>query len=658
MKSLVQIAAVVLLILIGSAPAMPQTISVSPDATIPQILDYMVLLEPGDVEFDEKAGVLRGKIALGHQSQSFANRPIEQGSWLGGRLTNETNLRGEWRLDTEFAMWESNGVVYLVRDGKAEIILAQNWATTKIKDRIPPERIVTSKPIVLEPGQSADIWIKFQAPWSTHHPLRLVTPSDLLASRHARAFAFGRHNGIGFTLVVMMLVFWWLLRFKPAFYFSIFFSTMLAGNLLIEGYPFFYLYPNAPYLNVWTLTLFRVIMCFTYLQFIRSFLRSPEQYPRLDKAMRVLMLAVTVCAVWIILASGIGISAAGSVISSLLILVSICVFVFLIFLSGILSVKDRIRGGYFFLIGNSVFIFSSTSLIFTALGISSISLRQSNDIVAILQLLHGAVFAAAVIFQAFGLRQERDNALNAEILTSKENLKIANSLIEARSDRDRARTLAEQSQMRLATASHDLRQPLTSLKLALEQADEGNPDLKQKLEAGLEYLDGVLGEALSDSRPQEHAHLSKQNDYEAVPLAIIFENIERMFRSEAEVKGLDFLIIPCEAEALTEPVILIRILSNLISNAIRYTEAGHVRISADIQGETISIEVSDTGPGVSTSEFDRLAAPYQRGEAGVKGEGLGLHIVSKLADQTGLTFECESQQGGGSIFRLNGLRRS
>jgi len=649
-KSLVHIAAIVLLILFGAAPAMPQTVSVSPDETIPQVLDYMDLRAPGTVQFDEETGTLIGETALGSQSECYATRQLPEGSWLGVRLQNTGDRRGEWRLDTELAIWEGRSEAYLVRDGKPEIILRDNWTSTKIRDRVPPERVITSRPIMLEPGQSADLWIKSNAQWSTHQPMRLAHPAELFASRQERAFAFGRHNGAGFALVAIMLVFSLLLRFRPAFYFSIFYAAMLAGNIILEGYVFFYLHPDLPELNVWATTLFRTVMCFAYLQFVRSFLSSFERYPRFDRTILSLLVAVvliTICNIF-----------AFSVLSILLMLVAVVVFVVLILTAGIIAVKDQIRGGGFFLVGTLVIVLGSMVMVLAVTEILDISVRQLNDIIMYIQLLHGVVFAAAVFAQAFGLRQERDNALAAELVASEENLKIANSLIAAKTDRDRARTLAEQSQLRLATASHDLRQPLTSLKLALEQADEGNPDLKQKLEAGLEYLNSVLGGALSNSRPQEHEHLSEHHGHEAVPLSIIFGNIERMFKPEAVAKGLEFVITPCDGDVLTDPVALIRIISNLTSNAIRYTQAGQVRLSAKIQDDTISVEVSDTGPGLSKSEFEQLTAPYQRGEQATEGEGLGLHIVSTLAEQTGLTLEYDNQPGGGSAFRLGGFRRS
>lgn len=646
-KSLVQIVAFVLLILFGSMPAVSQTVSVSPDETIPQILDYMDLREPSAVQFDEQTGVLQGDIALGSQSEFYDTRQLAEGSWLGARLQNAGDRRGEWRLDTEFAVWEGRSEVYLVRDGKSEVILRDNWMATKISDRVPPERIITSLPIVLEPGQSADLWIKFNAQWSTHQPMRLVHPAELLASRQERAFAFGRHNGAGFALVAIMLVFSLLLRFMPAFYFSIFYAAMLVGNLILEGYVFFYLHPDLPELNIWATTLFRTAMCFAYLQFVRSFLRSFERYPRFDRTVLGLLVAVVLITIWNIFAF--------SILSILLMLIAIVVFVLLIFAAGVLAVKDQIRGGGFFLAGTLVFVLGSIVMVLAVTEVLDIGVRQLNDIIMYVQLLHGVVFAAAVIAQAFGLRQERDNALAAELATSEENLEIAKSLIAAKTGRDRARRLAEQSQLRLATASHDLRQPLTSLKLALEQADEGNPELKQKLEAGLEYLDGVLGGALSESRPEEHEHLSMSTEHEAVPLAIIFENIERMFRPEATAKGLEFVIIPCEADVMTDPVALIRILSNLTSNAIRYTEAGHVKISAAIQDDVVVLEVSDTGPGLSKSELEHLMKPYQRGDQGSEGEGLGLHIVSTLAVETGLTLDYDDTAKNGSTFRLGGL---
>ncbi|MEP4059330.1 ATP-binding protein, partial [Parasphingorhabdus sp.] len=113
---------------------------------------------------------------------------------------------------------------------------------------------------------------------------------------------------------------------------------------------------------------------------------------------------------------------------------------------------------------------------------------------------------------------------------------------------------------------------------------------------------------------------------------------------------------PTNVAVDTDAVLLIRILSNLISNAIKYTQKGQVELLCFQYGDKASIEVRDSGVGLTEEQLSRVMKPYQRNTVDGDGEGLGLHIVSTMAEQAGLVLEADSDTGRGTVFRLDGFR--
>lgn len=608
----------------------------------------MVDREAAAIVYDEASKQLIGNISLSNDQLNYPQRALTPGTWLGANITNTGNTSGEWYLDTEFAIWQVNFTAYVIKDGNVSIVMKQNWASSRIQDRVPPERIVTSLPIELKSGQSAQLWIEVGETWSTAHFVRLVSPSRLYSSRDGRTMLIAGTTGIGFTLVAMLFVFTLLLRFKPALFFAIFLAANLSLNLSIEGYAFYHFYPNFPQLNVWIILGLRVAIGLSYLQFIRTFLKSPEQYPVLDKIIRWFVIAILIILVWNLISL--------SQLAQLFILIAVVFFTGLVIYSAYLAVRDRVVGGTLFALATAILMLASAQFILATTGMLGIGRRASNDIALFLQLIHATVFTAAVVSQAFGMRRERDLALKSELDTSRKNLEIAHSLVVAKRARDEARQFAERNRRKLATASHDLRQPLTSLKLALESLEEDTPDLKPKISASLDYLDAILGSTLSASNQDElDDHHGATPTAEAISLSVIFDNLERMFASDAESKSLDLIFEPTKLMVHAEVISLIRVLSNLVSNAIKYTNSGRVRVSSKYEDEHVSLSVHDTGEGMDEQTVLRVMQEYERASTEAGGEGLGLSIVSQLVQKHDWTFTTHSVPREGSIFTIGNI---
>ena len=137
---------------------------------------------------------------------------------------------------------------------------------------------------------------------------------------------------------------------------------------------------------------------------------------------------------------------------------------------------------------------------------------------------------------------------------------------------------------------------------------------------------------------------------------VLIERIEADYRPVAREKGLEFRVAPVDVEVRSDPVLLGRVVRNLVDNAFKYTRAGSVTLSAELDETTVRIAVRDTGPGIPESERERIFEEfYQVGNPErdrAEGLGLGLAIVRRLARLLGLRLKLKSEPGRGSTFSV------
>jgi signal transduction histidine kinase/CheY-like chemotaxis protein len=207
----------------------------------------------------------------------------------------------------------------------------------------------------------------------------------------------------------------------------------------------------------------------------------------------------------------------------------------------------------------------------------------------------------------------------------------------------------------LAAASHDLRQPMQALSMyasVLEDRVAGSD--AERVVRGIQLsvrtleqlFDGLLDIARIDSgviRP----------NVVAFPLLPLIENVVEAERSIAAHKGLEIRVVASSSSVRSDPVLLERILKNLVTNAVRYTERGRIVVGCRRAGRRVRLQVADSGVGIPAHEQERIFEEYYQLEgASTQGLGLGLSIVKSLADLLGHSVKVRSAPGRGSVFSL------
>ncbi|MEA2984223.1 MAG: hypothetical protein QOD94_477 [Alphaproteobacteria bacterium] len=219
--------------------------------------------------------------------------------------------------------------------------------------------------------------------------------------------------------------------------------------------------------------------------------------------------------------------------------------------------------------------------------------------------------------------------------------------------------LATQAKSRfLATASHDLRQPLHALGLFVAQlqfrnrADE-RKKIISRIQASLSVMNELFNALLDVTKLDAGILAPKLVDY---PVALLLKRIETTFAEAAREKGLSLSVMGSGAWIRSDRILLERIIFNLVSNAIRYTARGRILVGCRKSGKQLRIEVWDTGIGIAADqhenifgEFYRLKSSDPRQPAGF---GLGLAIVDRLSKLLEHSVDVRSTVGKGSYFSV------
>jgi signal transduction histidine kinase len=206
----------------------------------------------------------------------------------------------------------------------------------------------------------------------------------------------------------------------------------------------------------------------------------------------------------------------------------------------------------------------------------------------------------------------------------------------------------------MAVAGHDLKQPLQVMVMAIDRIRNKLTDTKDRerlsyaIDAGMrmaEELDRLAETSVLD------AGFGVPN-LRSFPITDVFDSISANWRLHAEAKGLDLVAIPSKAHVVSDPGMLRAILGNLVGNAIKYTEQGRVLIGCRKRGNSVSIEVLDSGSGIPATQLGSIFEAFHQINPDSEGLGLGLSIVRRSAEALGHEITLKSDLTRGSHFAV------
>ncbi len=297
--------------------------------------------------------------------------------------------------------------------------------------------------------------------------------------------------------------------------------------------------------------------------------------------------------------------------------------------------------------------------IYPLLIMSAISFLRELDVI------HVTFSVLMLVYLAVGTRlaESLHRAYLESVNLRFENIDLIENLKQQKEAAVQAQHTAEEANVAksrfLAAASHDLRQPLHAMSLfvqALEESELPNAErvmlsnVRRSVDAMEELFNALLDVSKLDAGVVP-VNLS------TVPLQPIMERVVAQSQPMAQDKGLGLRLRCAPVYVRTDPMLLERILRNLVSNAVCHTARGRVLVSCRRHGGSIRLEVWDTGPGIPADqhqaifrEFIQLNNPERNR---LKGLGLGLAIVERLCNLLHHPLTLRSRVGRGSVFALS-----
>jgi signal transduction histidine kinase len=278
--------------------------------------------------------------------------------------------------------------------------------------------------------------------------------------------------------------------------------------------------------------------------------------------------------------------------------------------------------------------------------------------------LHTFIAAVMLVVLAFilGFGHNLNNVLTQSLAIRYENVDLIGELQAQTAAAQHARAAAESANRGktqfLAAASHDLRQPLHALGLfaAALAAKVREPELKSlvdNIHASVDALERLFSAMMDISKLDAGAVEPVRCSF---PLAPLFARVDAAFAEVAATRGLRLRVVATQTWVDSDPLLLERILFNLVSNAVRYTERGGAVLGVRRRGASLAIDVCDSGIGISATERERIFDEFYQIDAaerhGRQGMGLGLAIIRRLAALLQHEVEVDSASGRGSRFSI------
>lgn len=238
---------------------------------------------------------------------------------------------------------------------------------------------------------------------------------------------------------------------------------------------------------------------------------------------------------------------------------------------------------------------------------------------------------------------ERERVLNERLQEANERLREANEL------KDNF----------LANTSHELRTPITTIlgftDVLRDEVDGHHEEFLDIIEESGQRLMRTLNALLDLAKLRSGV---MEADLKRVDVVNRADDIVEMFEHKAEEKGIDLRLDAPETPVYTrlDDRYLERVLDNLVSNAVKFTEEGHVIVDVEEADDKVHIHVRDTGIGIDDEFLPYLFDDFKQESSGMdrshEGTGLGLAITSRMVELMGGTIEVESVKGEGSVFTV------
>lgn len=563
--------------------------------------------------------------------------------WLKLELKNTSTIEEDWRIHFK-ENFKQLFDVYLVRQNfSVETVLSQDLENGFSSRPVQYPELVA--PLLVQPGEQVTVLVNYWSEGASYLQLTLETGpsfSDKAAKRTAKNFIY---YGMMILLIIAALICLIVYRHMVFAAYIAYSGSTLLYLMHSDGVAYQYLWPELPKFNsVASIFIGSGIIIFAC-TYARVFLITKKRHPIVDKLLLVIIISTLALDVASFFADN-------QIIKKVLVLMSLvtvsaCTF------AGIVAARKRFKEVRFYLLAWVGIV--AASLIMNLRHWVGIELSQDFqfDFMRVVMVVDAAMMGLAIADRYNQVRNARQVAMKETLAVAERNIELSKRLSDLETKFSVISEASETKDKEIANTIHDLRQPLHALRLTvhdLVQGNSNNSDGSPEIEETFSYLEKLVSTHLEGATHGHAQTLAATEDPQNQPSTDeVLKSIHEMFLPDAAAKGLDFRYVPTSLSAKLDSLVLMRIITNIVSNAIKYTEAGSILLGCRRDHENIRIEVHDTGNGLTEDDFSSATKRNSRlvDEEGPQGNGFGLDIVNDLVKRHGLELKlCDKRRKG------------
>ncbi|MEY4588318.1 MAG: hypothetical protein RL497_394 [Pseudomonadota bacterium] len=543
--------------------------------------------------------------------------------WYAIHLANNTNIPDEWFIAT--------GV-------STAPLLRAYWLNTSSSNHSHAEhQLITSRmaygfptlllPLPLKPGDAGVLFIEYQSLANFPLTLHLYNEFHLLDKSQHLKLANGIYMGAMGVLFLFFFGQFLIGRTVVYFYYSMFVFFTILMVMQISGVNHFFA-PGSLAQTLFTTLVGGGIYTF-YFFFAAEFFQLKNKNVFLYRAL--ITLGTVVLAI-----SAINFIHPTAYALSIVIAIGLPWPI----ASAVWAWQQKNSSAIFFLIGSLAHCISTYLLLLACLGFATLQNEFLFRIACIGLMIDILCFAVAIIYHNNQVRLNYSRQLQ-------ERINDLNALTESEQMSSKALTLSKQAVLNLAATAHDLQQPLSSMQILLSLQNAADP-ITQNVQGALNYACSLLNSALGSAK-QDYKMISEYIDAHT-----LLHAAQLRHQNNFNDKKLNLRLRCKSTPIICLPIVINRILDNLLSNAYKYTTQGKILISGRLRANgTFLIQVWDTGRGMDHKQVSKLTTPFERmNNTEELGFGLGLFIVKSLCHQAGYPFSIHSKEHHGSCFSV------
>jgi signal transduction histidine kinase len=566
----------------------------------------------------------------------FTNRAL----WLTFGLHNPSAEHGLWVLDLghHFA---PELVVYEERASGARVLLRES-PSLSFHERPWPHRNLLAQ-LELEPDEHSRVLIGYRSSGAVTLPASIVAPEAFAQQNRAESAVNAAFHAAMSFMLLLGLAQAALLRARVHLYYAIYIGAAMLYVAQTDGTALQLLWPDLPRWNAFAALPLGAAFGIAAAAFARAFLRTRGHASVLDRA---LLGAIGIGIAWV--AAAAFVDAAWLKRSSIVLAIALCA---LCLIGAVVTWRRGRRSVRFYIVGAAAMLVAILLVAGAHLTVLPFGIHESLRVLKAGVVFDALMFATAMADSTREIRAQRDAAVERALAAVAEQELASERLHAARKAQIEARLLADEHGRALASTSRSVREPIAALRVAIEaltRKERVDAAAAARLDQGVDYLERL-------ARRYSGAAALGSAARGTFRISTLLAALDSLFHDAAQAKGLALRCPTSSLEARGDATATLRILSNLVENAIKYTPAGKVLVGCRRRGkDALGILVADTGPGMSDAELAAALEPYRRGAVGadIEGAGLGLAIAARLAADQGYELRARAEPGRGSVFEL------